>query len=241
VALLIEAREVGYSYETHRVLNDVSFALDRGLHFLLGVNGAGKTTLIRILLGALRPRTGQIVLVGQPNRNSNNGGQPLDVIGYLPQRFGAPTHMRVEQFVAYVAWLRGMPRKQIRDSVARALTSVDMQEHARTRLGELSGGMLRRVGVAQAVVHNPGILLLDEPTDGLDPRQRVRIRELLASLSDHMCVLVSTHLLEDIRQTAGNVLILDGGRIVFQGTDADLQGQTGQSSLEAAFLRLTGS
>lgn len=237
---LIEARGIGYSYGTHRVLNDVSFALDRGLHFLLGVNGAGKTTLIRALLGALRPQDGQIILA-RPASEDNRSAQPLDAIGYLPQRFGVPSHMRVGQFVAYVGWLRGMPRKQIRDSVERALTLVEMQQRARARLGELSGGMLRRVGVAQAIVHNPGILLLDEPTDGLDPRQRVRIRELLTSLSDHMCVLVSTHLLEDIRQTAGRVLILDDGRIAFQGSHLDLQRQTGQSSLETAFLRLTGS
>lgn len=234
---LIQARNVAYSYGTHEVLRDVSFKLDPGLHFLLGVNGAGKTTLFRIILGALKAAQGSIAMSG--DAATTNG--VLDRVGYLPQRFGTPGHLRVGDFVAYVAWLRGMRGAQLKSAATDALALVDMRDHTDSRLAQLSGGMLRRVGIAQAIVHRPAVLLLDEPTDGLDPKQRVNVRELLSSLSQHMCLLVSTHLLEDIRETRGEVLILDDGVIAFQGDSEGLMASTGKQTVEAAFLRVTGS
>jgi ABC-type multidrug transport system ATPase subunit len=144
-------------------------------------------------------------------------------IGYLPQEFGFYPRFTVREFVEYMAWLKEMPGRDVPGAVQRAVERVGLADRADDRLRTLSGGMLRRAGIAQAIVNDPRILLLDEPTVGLDPEQRLDFRALLRELGVDGCVVVSTHLVEDVVAACGDVVLLECGRLVFQGTPADLE------------------
>jgi ABC-type multidrug transport system ATPase subunit len=192
-----------------------------GVHGILGPNGAGKTTLIRALATVLRPAGGDIDLLGLRPQ-----GHDLRTIrreiGYLPQQFGFYPRFTVREFVEYMAWLKEMPKAEIPGAVQRAIDRADLAGRADDKLKTLSGGMLRRAAIAQAIVNDPRILLLDEPTVGLDPAQRMQFRDLLRSLTTDTCVVVSTHLVEDVATACSDVVLMDEGRLVFQGTPAEL-------------------
>ncbi|SDF76498.1 ABC-type multidrug transport system, ATPase component [Lentzea fradiae] len=213
----IEARELRVKAGRRTAVDGVTLTLGRGVHGLLGPNGAGKTTLIRALATVVKPASGTLSLFG--------GGDLRDVrarIGYLPQDFGYYRRFTVRDFVSYVAWLKEMPSRDVPAAVQRAIDRVGLAERADDKLKSLSGGMIRRVGIAQAIVNDPEVLLLDEPTVGLDPMQRLRFRELMAELGADACVVVSTHLVEDVAAGCSDVVILDRGKVVFQGTPARL-------------------
>ncbi|HJP77247.1 MAG TPA: ABC transporter ATP-binding protein [Pseudonocardiaceae bacterium] len=204
-------------------VDGLDLRLGQGVHGLLGPNGAGKTTLIRALATVLRPAGGELNLLG---------GQ-LDLrslrrrIGYLPQEFGYYKQFTVREFVEYMGWLKEMDARQVPDAVQRAIDRVGLTERSNSRMKSLSGGMLRRAGIAQALVNSPELLLLDEPTVGLDPAQRLEFRTLLRDLGQQACVLVSTHLVEDVAAACGNVVLMDEGKLVFQGTPADVAARGG--------------
>ncbi len=202
-------------------VNGLDLKLDTGVHGVLGPNGAGKTTLIRALATVLKPAGGELSLLGR-----TPGGHDLKSlrreIGYLPQQFGFYPRFTVREFVEYMAWLKEMPKAEIPGAVQRAIDRADLASRADDRLKTLSGGMLRRAGIAQAIVNDPRILLLDEPTVGLDPAQRMQFRDLLRSLARDTCVVVSTHLVEDVATACGDVVLMNEGRVVFQGTPAEL-------------------
>ncbi|MGC5033811.1 ATP-binding cassette domain-containing protein [Micromonospora sp. DT229] len=213
----------------------MSVQFPAGLTFLVGVNGAGKTTLFRLLLGDLKPHHGQVLVPASAGRGR---------LGYLPQAFGFPPRLTVAEFVAHFAWLQGVPRRQRPARVREALERVNLADRAGDRMGTLSGGMLRRAGIAQALVHRPELLLLDEPTVGLDPKQRVDLRGLFTDLAAQTTVVVSTHLLEDVAAVGGHAVLLDEGEVRFAGSVADLteigDRAEGQGSpLDRAFLTLT--
>ncbi|MEV4320418.1 ABC transporter ATP-binding protein [Actinocrispum sp. NPDC049592] len=202
-------------------VNGLDLKLDTGVHGILGPNGAGKTTLIRALATVLKPVGGELTLLGR-----SPGGRGLKAlrreIGYLPQQFGFYPRFTVREFVEYMAWLKEMPKAEIPGAVQRAIDRADLTSRADDRLKTLSGGMVRRAGIAQAIVNDPRILLLDEPTVGLDPAQRMQFRSLLRSLAGDTCVVVSTHLVEDVATACGDVVLMNEGRVVFQGTPAEL-------------------
>ncbi len=213
----IEARDLRIKAGRRMAVDGVTLMMGRGVHGLLGPNGAGKTTLIRTLATVLRPASGNLVLLG--------GTDLRDVrrrVGYLPQEFGHYRRFTVREFVAYVAWLKEMPDRDVPAAVQRAIERVGLADRADDKLKTLSGGMIRRVGIAQAIVNDPEVLLLDEPTAGLDPAQRVRFRELLTELGTDACVVVSTHLVEDVAAACTDVVLLSQGKLVFQGTPAQL-------------------
>ncbi|PWK81345.1 ABC-type multidrug transport system ATPase subunit [Lentzea atacamensis] len=213
----IEARDLRIKAGRRMAVDGVTLTMGRGVHGLLGPNGAGKTTLIRTLATVLRPASGNLVLFG--------GADLREVrrrIGYLPQEFGHYRRFTVREFVAYVAWLKEMPDRDVPAAVQRAIDRVGLADRADDRLRTLSGGMIRRVGIAQAIVNDPEVLLLDEPTAGLDPAQRLRFRELLTELGTDSCVVVSTHLVEDVAAACTDVVLLSRGKLVFQGTPAQL-------------------
>ncbi|WP_246365741.1 ABC transporter ATP-binding protein [Kibdelosporangium persicum] len=211
-------------------VNGLDLSLGVGVHGILGPNGAGKTTLIRALATVLSPAGGSLELLGkQP------GGRDLRPlrreIGYLPQQFGFYPRFTVREFVEYMAWLKEMPKAEIPGAVQRAIDRADLTSRADDKLKTLSGGMVRRAGIAQALVNNPRILLLDEPTVGLDPAQRMQFRELVRSLATDTCVVVSTHLVEDVAVACTDVVLMDEGKLVFQGTPESLAAAGGDSDV----------
>jgi ABC-2 type transport system ATP-binding protein len=228
---------VSFAYGAKQVLDDVTVSLPPGLSALVGVNGAGKTTLMRLLTGELRPSAGEVTVLGQPAVGTGAGKERLRV-GYLPQSFGFTPRLSAEDFVAYLAWLQGVPRRRIRAASGVALERVGLAVEAKTRVGALSGGMLRRLGIAQALVSEPALLLLDEPTAGLDPAQRLALRELLVGMAGEQSILVSTHLLEDLRLSHPYVVVLDDQQVRFCGELTEFAAVDPQGDLEQAFLRI---
>jgi ABC-2 type transport system ATP-binding protein len=243
-AFAIAAKGISVRAGRHVVVERLDLTLDIGVHGLLGPNGAGKTTLMKALATVTRPHAGALSLVGI----DADGGDLREIrrhIGYLPQRFGFYPRYTAREFVEYMAWLKEMPRSAIPAAVDRALDRVGLADRADGRMKTLSGGMVRRVGIAQAIVNDPRILLLDEPTAGLDPEQRVSFRRLLREVGGDSCVVVSTHLVEDVAAACEDTVLLDRGRLVFRGTIGELEAaadgaadEVGASTVERGYTAL---
>ncbi|MFE9018872.1 ABC transporter ATP-binding protein [Streptomyces sp. NPDC007808] len=193
-----------------------------GVHGLLGPNGAGKTSLIRVLATVAEPSGGRVEILGEDTGEHRRRGTVRRRLGYLPQDFGYYPGFTVREFVAYVAWLKEMPAAGIPAAVERAVARVGLADRIDAKVRTLSGGMIRRVGIAQAVVNDPQVLLLDEPTAGLDPEQRVEFRALLRELGASATVIVSTHLVEDVAAACTEVTLIDAGRVAYRGTPESL-------------------
>jgi ABC-type multidrug transport system ATPase subunit len=189
-----------------------------GVFGLLGPNGAGKTSLLRMLATVIPPSSGQLRLLGRDPAMSADRRAIRRKLGYLPQNLGYYPGFTVLEFVEYFALLKEVPPAQVPMAVAAAVERVDLGDKGRAKLRTLSGGMLRRVGIAQAIVNEPELLLLDEPTAGLDPEQRVSFRELLRDLGKGATVIVSTHLVEDVGAACSEVGLMHQGKLVFLGT-----------------------
>ncbi|QWQ41155.1 ABC transporter ATP-binding protein [Streptomyces sp. YPW6] len=206
-------------------LDGVDLDLPRGVHGLLGPNGAGKTSLIRVLATVSAPDSGRVELLGRdvgPGADHRERAAVRRLLGYLPQEFGHYPGFTVREFVGYVAWLKEMDGRGVAAAVERAVDRVGLGDRIDAKVKTLSGGMVRRVGIAQAIVNEPGLLLLDEPTAGLDPEQRVEFRALLRELGRTSTVIVSTHLVEDVAAACADVTLIEAGRIAYRGTTADL-------------------
>jgi ABC-2 type transport system ATP-binding protein len=211
-----------------------------GVFGLLGPNGAGKTTLLRMMATAVAPSAGQIRLLGRDPGSYGPRREIRRKLGYLPQHPGYYPGFTVTEFVEYFALLKEVPPKTVRQAVATAIDRVGLADRKKHRLRTLSGGMLRRACIAQAIVNEPELLLLDEPTAGLDPEQRVAFRALLRDLGERATVVVSTHLVEDVGAACAQVALMDRGKIVFHGTPGELvakaNGQTaGDTPLERGY------
>jgi ABC-2 type transport system ATP-binding protein len=193
-----------------------------GVFGLLGPNGAGKTSLLRMMATAVPPTSGRLRLLGRDPGQYRPRQEIRRRLGYLPQSLGYYPGFTVAEFVEYFALLKELPAARVPAAVAAAIDRVELGGQARIRLRALSGGMLRRAGIAQAIVNEPELLLLDEPTAGLDPEQRVAFRALLRDLGQRATVMVSTHLVEDVGAACAQVAIMDRGKIVFHGTPAAL-------------------
>jgi len=227
----------------HVAVNGLDLALSTGVHGLLGPNGAGKTTLMRALATVLKPAGGRLSLLGHDVTGRADLRAVRRGLGYLPQHFGFYPRFTVREFVEYMAWLKEMPKPVVAGAVQRAIERVGLADRADSRMKTLSGGMLRRAGIAQAIVNDPQVLLLDEPTVGLDPEQRLDFRELLRDIGVDSCVLVSTHLVEDVAAACSDVVLINEGRLVWQGTAARLAeqgnaGVAGDSATERGYSAL---
>ncbi|GAA1966206.1 ABC transporter ATP-binding protein [Catenulispora subtropica] len=207
-----------------RALDDVSLRLPAGMVGLLGPNGAGKTTLMRVLTGVLRPTSGTVSVDGTDLTSRAQRREVKAATGYLPQELGLYPELTARQFLDYMALLKGVTdRRARRDRVEEVLELVALGDVARRKkLKTYSGGMKRRVGIAQAVLNDPRLLIVDEPTVGLDPEERLRFRGLLATLAGDRTVLLSTHIVDDIVQTCPNVVVIEHGNVAFQGAIGDL-------------------
>jgi len=214
-------------------VDHLDLRLGDGIHGLLGPNGAGKTTLVRALATVLKPVEGSLEVLGHDLTDHTDLRPLRRTIGYLPQEFGFYRRFTLREFVEYIAWLKEVPASEIPAAAQRAIDRVGLADRADHRMKTLSGGMVRRAGIAQAIINDPRVLLLDEPTAGLDPDQRLDFRALLRTLAADTCVLVSTHLVEDVAAACSDVILLDEGRLVFSGTPADLAEAGGTESSEA--------
>lgn len=210
-----------------QALNNVDLAIPNGMFGLLGPNGAGKTTLMRILAGILRPSSGSIQ-VGTFDGTTERGRTEVKrILGYLPQDLGVYPDLSAREFLDYIGILKGINNRTLRQKrVSELLEIVTLSDVAQRKLKTFSGGMKRRVGIAQALLNDPKLLIVDEPTAGLDPEERIRFRNLLSDLGGDRTVLLSTHIVEDIAQTCQNLAIMKSGKVLFQGTIADLTRET---------------
>lgn len=195
----------------------ISLTLKPGVTGLLGANGAGKTTLMRMLCGILRPTSGSISLDGLDV--STEGYRA--VLGYLPQDFGYYPSFSALDFLLYLGALKGMERKQAKERSLELLEVVGLGEVARKKIRTYSGGMKQRLGIAQALLNRPKLLILDEPTAGLDPKERVRFRTLIEEQGKESIVLLSTHIVSDVEHIAGRILMVKDGQLIYDGSAAD--------------------
>ncbi|GLW93735.1 ABC transporter ATP-binding protein [Actinokineospora globicatena] len=242
---MVRVHAVGLRVRAGRrmAVDGIDLDLENGVHGVLGPNGAGKTTLMRALATVLRPASGELTMLGTALGSRESLRQVRERIGYLPQKFGYYKRFTVREFVEYMAWLKQMPGVDIPGAVERAVERVGLGDRADDKLSTLSGGMVRRVGIAQAIVNEPAVLLLDEPTAGLDPAERMRFRALLRESAEDTCVVVSTHLVEDVAAGCDQVLLMDKGRVLFQGGTDELaaageSSEVGDNPLERGYSAL---
>lgn len=213
---------LGRGRRTRTAVAGLDLTASTGVLGLLGPNGAGKTTLVRTLATVLAPTEGQVQLLGLDVRREQQRREVRRRLGYLPQDFGTYPRFTVREFVAYFAWLKEVPSARTPAAVDLALERVGLSDRAGERMRTLSGGMVRRAGLAQALVNEPELLLLDEPTAGLDPEQRVVFRRLIRELAVDTTVLLSTHLVEDVASACDRVTVMDSGRVALHATPAEL-------------------
>lgn len=204
-------------------LKGIDLSIEQGMYGLLGPNGAGKTTLMRILAGIVHASAGTVWVNGNDMSSDQGKRQVKAQLGYLPQELGLYPDLTARQFVDYMAILKGVDDPQLRKKRVQAvLEMVSLLDVADRKIKGYSGGMKRRVGIAQALVNNPRILIVDEPTAGLDPEERIRFRNLLVELATNRVVLLSTHIVGDIGQTCRNMTVLSKGEVHYQGNPAEL-------------------
>ncbi|MFZ1754702.1 MAG: ABC transporter ATP-binding protein, partial [Caldilineaceae bacterium] len=204
-------------------LRGVDMEIGAGMFGLIGPNGAGKTTLMRLIAGLLRPSSGHITLFGHDLASTKGKLAAKAGLGYLPQEFGFYPELTAVQFLDYIAILKGIrSRAERRRQVETVLEQVHLTPQAGRKLKQFSGGMKRRVGIAQALLGQPRLLIVDEPTAGLDPEERVRLRNLLAETAVRCTVILSTHIVEDISQSCNDLAVLHEGRVLFRGSPRDL-------------------
>jgi ABC-2 type transport system ATP-binding protein len=236
----IELADLTRRFGRNQAVAGVDLEAGPGVFGLLGPNGAGKTTLLRMMATVIPPTSGSLRLLGRSPGLFDERREIRRRLGYLPQSLGYYPGFTVVEFVEYFALLKDMPPAGVPRAVATAIERVDLGDKARAKLRTLSGGMLRRVGIAQAIVNDPELLLLDEPTAGLDPEQRVTFRELLREMGQRATVVVSTHLVEDVGAACSEVALMDRGKIVFLGTPEELRDRgesngVGDSPLERGY------
>ena len=203
-------------FGSFRAVDHVNFTMHSGVYGLLGVNGAGKTTLMRMLTTLIRPTGGEIRWDGQDVFRMDNAYRKL--LGYLPQDFGYYPDFSIYDYLMYIASIKGIRPAAAKQRALRLLKQVGLSQAGHKKMKTLSGGMKRRVGIAQAMLNDPQILILDEPTAGLDPNERIRFRNLISELSEDRIVLLSTHIVSDIEYIASEILLMKDGRITLSGT-----------------------
>jgi len=234
----IQIQGLSVFYGSTQALNHIACEFGQGVTGVLGPNGAGKSTLFKVLTGALRPASGIVLREGAVLTGARAWEQHLSRLGYLPQDPGWFEGFTVTELCEYMAGLRCMPRRLRRAAAERAVADVGLAKHAQDRLKSLSGGMRRRAFLAQALVHDPPVLILDEPTSGLDPVQRMHLRELLAKIGERRTILLSTHLVEDVAHIARDVVVMDKGRIVWRGAPVELTRRAARRSADPELASL---
>ena len=207
-------------FDGFKAVDDVSYTMGCGVYGLLGVNGAGKTTLMRMLTTLMKPTSGEILWDGQ-NIFTMDGRYRM-LLGYLPQDFGYYPDFTVLDYLLYIASIKGIRPAVAKQRAKELLKQVGLTKARNKKMKTLSGGMKRRAGIAQAMLNNPKILILDEPTAGLDPSERIRFRNLISELAEDRIVLLSTHIVSDIEYIANDILLMKDGQITVSGTSEEI-------------------
>ena len=208
------------TFSSFPAVNNLSYTMDTGVYGLLGVNGAGKTTLMRMLCTLLTPTSGTITWDGQDIFSL--GSAYRNLLGYLPQDFGYYPDFSVQDYLLYIASIKGLRPATARQRMQSLLEQVGLTQVRRQKMKKLSGGMKRRAGIAQAMLNDPKILILDEPTAGLDPKERIRFRNLISELAENRLVLLSTHIVSDVEYIADQILLMKDGSLVHHATSQQL-------------------
>lgn len=216
----LEFDKVSKEFSSFRAVDCVNYTMKKGVYGLLGVNGAGKTTLMRMLCTIIRPTEGKIRWNGKDIFEL--GETYRGILGYLPQEFGYYPDMSIYDYLMYIASIKGIRQSVAKQRIDQLLRQVALSKYKKRRMRTLSGGMIRRVGIAQAMLNNPKILVLDEPTAGLDPNERVRFRNLISELSENRLVLLSTHIVSDVEFIANEIILMKGGKFFYTGSTEDL-------------------
>lgn len=216
----LRLNHVTKEYASKRAVDDFSVVLKEGVYGLLGANGAGKTTLMRMICEILTRSGGEILYEGTDI--ARLGEEYRSLLGYLPQDFGYYPDFSAEKFLLYMASLKGLDKRFAKEKTEELLELTGLLEMKKKKLRTFSGGMKQRLGIAQALLNNPKILVLDEPTAGLDPKERVRFRNLISSISQNKIVLLSTHIVSDVEYIAGQILVMKQGRLMVQGTPEEI-------------------
>lgn len=211
---------ISKQFKDVKAVNDVSLRITPGVWGLLGANGAGKTTLMRMIAGIMKPSAGTIRYDGIPIDELKE--QYRDIFGYLPQEFGFYPEFTVKDYLQYIAVLKGLTEKDSRRKIGELLEQLTLSHVKNKKIIKLSGGMKRRVGIAQALLNEPEVLILDEPTSGLDPGERVRFRNLLSEFAHDRIVLISTHIVSDVEYIATQNAVMKGGKLLTCGTTEEL-------------------
>ena len=218
--MALEVRSLSKNYGKVQALKNVSFKIGTGVYGLLGPNGAGKSTMIRIITGSMRASSGEVLYNGRRIRENEKAYKKI--LGYVPQRQGMYDSFTAARFLEYMAVLKELKRKEIPEEVERVLKIVGLQEDALRRLGGFSGGMKQRVLIAQALLGDPRIIILDEPTAGLDPKERIKIRNFISRIGENRTILLATHVVSDVESIAREILLLGDGVLKEKGTPREL-------------------
>ncbi|WP_281883548.1 ABC transporter ATP-binding protein [Paenibacillus sp. YYML68] len=215
----LQISQISKKFGHKLALENVSLNIETGMFGLLGPNGAGKTTLMRILTTLITPSSG---CIKYQNVNWEDAHKVRGLIGYLPQKFSIYKQISVIEALSHIATMKGL-RKGKNDLIDSVIEKVNLQGFIDKKVGTLSGGMVRRLGIAQAILGDPKIIIVDEPTTGLDPEERIRFRKLLRQLGKDKIIIISTHIVEDIEHTCDRAAVLDGGKVVFSNNISELE------------------
>jgi len=233
---MLSVNNVTKKYGSFLALENISLVFDNGVYGLLAPNGAGKTTLIKMLVTLLFPTNGEILWNGADIHALDE--KYRDIIGYLPQEFGYYKHYSPRKYLRYLAALKAYPLKKTEERITELLELVGLSDVADKKMKKFSGGMIQRVGIAQAILNDPHLLILDEPTAGLDPKERVRFRNLIQELSRDRTVILSTHIVSDIESIADYVVMFRDRKLFCCVPPSELYQKYGGNNLEEVFMRV---
>lgn len=218
--MILTINKVSKQFNDKIAVKDFTTELSSGIYGLLGPNGAGKTTIMRILADVSRPSSGEILVDGK--NKDDLGPEYRNLLGYLPQNVGLYKNFTAEEFLQYVSALKGIHKNDVKAKVDELLEFVNLEKERRKKIGKFSGGMKQRLGIAQALLNDPKILILDEPTVGLDPNERIRFKNLIADISKDKIVILSTHITSDIEFIANEILVMKDGILVEKLTTSEM-------------------
>ncbi len=236
---MLELKNLTKQYGNKKALNNVSLKFSEGIYGLLGPNGAGKSTMMNIITGNIKPSSGKVMWNNK--EIASLGPSYRSLLGYAPQQQGLYDTFSGRRFLSYMAALKDISRKSMKDEIERVLSYVNLTDSADKSIGTYSGGMKQRILIAQAILGNPKLIILDEPTAGLDPKERVRVRENIKAISEDKIILVSTHVVSDIQSIAKEIILLKDGLIVdCNNVPALCQKYNNARNLEEVYMEIFG-